>query len=213
MKIKRALGQIRGIPDNVEETRTIEFVITNETKDRHGTVLDADGWIMDNYNRNPIVGYQHDVYGDSFLQSPDPDSIIGRANVFRDGNQWIGAVTFEPKDINPKAEKLFRKTLFGTINTASVGFLPVEKGRWGQGEEARGEPKETYYFGKRELLEFSLVNIPSNPDAVRRKFDDETIKEVIEAEEKELQETKNTQPDSVPEDERVRLLIELTKIV
>jgi hypothetical protein len=209
MKIKRALGQIRGIPEDVEETRTVEFVITNETKDRHGTVLDADGWIMDSYMKNPIVGYQHDVYGDSFFQSPDPDSVIAKSRIFREGNQWIAAVTFETPDINPKAEKIFRKTLFGTLSAASVGFMPIEKGRWGQGEESVSGKNPTYYYGRRELLEFSIVNIPSNPDAIRRRFEADDLKEIIESEQEEIKDTQK--PTSVPDDEKISVLFKLTK--
>ena len=54
MKTKRTLGQIRSLPENVNETRTVQFVISSEKKDRHGTVLDIDGWVMDNYNNLSI---------------------------------------------------------------------------------------------------------------------------------------------------------------
>ena len=209
MKSKRTLGELRTLPDNVDETRTVEFVISSGRKDRHGTILDIDGWVLDSYNGT--VGYQHDVYGDNILQSPDPDSVIGKARVFRDGEQLIGEVTFEPADINPKAEKVFKKLKFGTLRSASVGFLPIEKGKWGSGDQARGERNETYYYGKRELLEFSIVNIPSNPDAVMRKFEDEGLREVMEDEQKEIEDTQKT--DSVPEHEQIGLLIELSKIV
>ena len=198
MKTKRTLGQIRSLPENVDETRTVQFVISSEKKDRHGTVLDIDGWVMDNYNNNPIVGYQHDVYGDSILQSPNPDSVIGKARVFKEGSQLIGEVTLEPAEINPLAEKIFKKLKFGTLRSASVGFLPIEKGKW-------NDTRDTYFYGKRELLEFSIVNIPSNPDAVMRKFEEDDLEEFKE-------EIKDTQPDSVPEHEQVDLLIKLSNI-
>ena len=50
-------GQVREIPANVEETRTIPFVISDDSKDRHSTVLSTDGWDLEAYNRNGIVGY------------------------------------------------------------------------------------------------------------------------------------------------------------
>jgi hypothetical protein len=208
MTLKKVLGQIRVLPDNVDETRTVQFVISTDKKDRHGTVLNLDGWILDNYNKNPIVGYQHDVYGDSFLQSPDPDSVIAKGRVFRESNSLIGEVTFEPADINPKAEKIFKKIKFGTLRSASVGFLPVEKGSWGKDDESRDGKNPTYYFGKRELLEFSIVNIPSNPDAVMRQFEENNLKDI------EPEKIEDTQlPTSVPEDEKLRIRFELTKIV
>jgi len=143
------------------ENRTAEFVISDNTQDRHGTVLDMDGWDLSNYNRNGIVGYQHDVYGED---SANPDSVIGigKAEV-RDG-KLIGSVTFEPADVNPLAEKIFRKVQFGTLRATSVGFNPLEKGEF---RKVEGSDNEIYHYGKRDLLEFSIVNIPSNPNAVR----------------------------------------------
>ena len=213
MKAQRTLGQLRELAKDVNETRTVQFVISSNRKDRHGTVLDLDGWILDSYNSNPIVGYMHDVYGDNFLGSPNPDSVIGKGRVFREGNFLVAEVTFEPAELNLLAEKVFRKILFGTLRTASVGFLPVERGHWGEDTEARDGENPTFYYGKRELLEWSIVNIPSNQDAVKRQKED--IESEIQEEENEIIETKDTQkPDEgVPDHEKVRLFIELTKIV
>jgi len=205
-KIKHIEGELRSIPDDVEKTRTISFIISSEKKDAHGTVLSIDGWDLKRYKKNGIVGYQHDVYGDDMFKSPNPDSVIGVGKVYVEDKYLIGDVTFEPPEINPLAEKIFRKVLFGTLKATSVGFLPIEKGKYvsDKAEDGNG----TYYYGRRELLEFSIVNIPSNPDAVRREFED------IEAEIKELQGIEDTQqPTSVPDDEKLRLRFELTKIV
>jgi len=207
MTIKKALGQLRAIPDDVNETRTIQFVVSSDRKDRHGTVLDLDGWVLDGFNNNGIIGYQHDVYGDSILQSPNPDAVIGKGRAFREANQLVAEITFEPADINPLADKVFKKILFGTLRSTSVGFLPIENGRWGQGEEARGASNETYYWGKRELLEVSVVNIPSNQDAIVRKWDEDNLKDEIE----EIKDTHNS--TSVPDEEVIRLKFELTKIL
>jgi HK97 family phage prohead protease len=203
-KVKHIEGELRAIPDDVEKTRTISFIISSEKKDAHGTVLSMDGWDLRRYKKNGIVGYQHDVYGDDMFKSPNPDSVIGTGKVYIEDKYLIGDVTFEPAEINPLAEKIFRKVLFGTLKATSVGFVPIEKGKYVSNDEDGG----TYYYGKRELLEFSIVNIPSNPDAVRREFED------IENEINELKGIKDTQsPTSVPEDEKLRLRFELTKIL
>lgn len=143
------------------ENRTAEFVISDNTKDRHNTILDVDGWHLDNFNKNGIVGYQHDVYGED---QANPDSVIGigKAEV-RDG-KLIGIVKFEPEEINPLAEKIFKKVQFGTLKATSVGFNPLEQGEFRKMEDS---DTEIYHYGKRDLLEFSIVNIPSNPNAVR----------------------------------------------
>ncbi len=170
----RHFGEVRAFAEDVETTRTIEFVISTAAKDRHRTVLNQQGWDLTNYSRNGIVGYQHNVYGGDMCIADNPDNVIGRGSAYMEGDQLIGRVTFEPADLNPLAEKIFRKVLFGSLRATSVGFAEVGKGRWGDGEEARGAKSETYYFAGQELLEFSIVNIPSNPEAVGRALRDQT---------------------------------------
>jgi hypothetical protein len=156
-----------------EETRTVEFVISDDTRDRHGTVIPVDNWKLDRYNDNGIVGYQHNVYGGD--GQPNPDHVLGIGRAAVEDGKLIGRVTFEPAEINPLAEKIFQKILHGTLKATSVGFRELEKGKWGdkeRGEDISGE-KATYYFGPVELLEFSIVNIPSNPNALRRELDEE----------------------------------------
>lgn len=160
-------------PEQAKETRTIDFVISDASKDRHRTVLNMDGWDLDPFNRNGIVGYQHNLYGD-MCNAPNPDDVIAAGRAFVDGNLLIGRTTFEDRDLNEVADKVFRKVLLGTLKSTSVGFNPLEDGTYGEGEEARGAANETYYFGKRELLEYSVVNIPSNRNAQKRKMRDNT---------------------------------------
>lgn len=166
-------GHARAFPANVEETRTVEFVISSAARDRYNTRCNPQGWNLENFNKNGIVGYQHNVYGD-MCSPPNPDDVIGQGRAWVEGDQLIGSITFEPADINPLAEKLFRKVLLGTIRATSVGFQPVGEGRWGEGDEARGMENETYYFAGQELLEFSLVNIPANPEALVRSVRDQS---------------------------------------
>lgn len=166
-------GNVRAIPKNVEDTRTIPFVISSAQRDRHGTVLNPDGWKIDNYLRNPIVGLMHEVYGG--WNEPDIDNVVGK-NVKidfegeNDQKVMIGDTMFEPAEINPQAERVFRKVLFGSLNAVSVGFDPIGQGRWGVATEAIDGENPTYYFSGQELYEYSIVMIPSNPGATKRKL-------------------------------------------
>ena len=170
--INYRFGEIREISKNVEQTRTIQFVMSAGTRDRHGTVLNPNKWNLKNYNKNTIVGYQHEVYG-GFLFDSNPDNVIGSGRAFVEDNRLIGEVKFEPQEINPLAEKIFRKILHGTLRAASVGFLPIGKGKWGEDDEARDGKNPTYYYESQELLEWSIVNIPSHPKALKRKLSDQ----------------------------------------
>lgn len=173
-EVKFRYGAAREFAGDVEETRTIEFIISDGGKDRHRTILNPQQWQLDNFNRNGIVGYQHNVHGGDLCSPPDPDMVIGKGFAYLEGEKLIGRVTFEPADINPLAEKIFRKVLHGTLRATSVGFLPIGEGRYGEGDQAAGRENETYYFQGQELLEFSIVNIPSNPNAVGRSIREQT---------------------------------------
>lgn len=160
-----------------EETRTIPFIASTSAEDRHGTVLNQSNWDLKNFNDNSIIGYQHNVYGGDMCNAADPDDVIGKgvASVVsntRDssgGQQLDIDITFEPKELNEKADKIFRKILNGTLNAVSVGFIPKGEGRYGQlGEDGETINKETYYYDGQELLEVSVVNIPSNAQALTK---------------------------------------------
>lgn len=168
MALEYRYAELRAIPPDVEQSRTVEFVISDETKDRNGTRLLLDRWELENYEKNPIVGYQHNLYGD-LCSPPNPDDIIGKSVVYKEGKQLIGKLTFEPAELNKQAEKIFQKVIFGTLRMASVGF--IGEGRmFGKGDEAEGRENQTEYFKRQELLEWSIVNIPSNPSASKREF-------------------------------------------
>lgn len=171
---------VRTIPANVDESRMVEFVISDSTRDRHKTKLNSKGWQLDNYLRNPIVGYNHNVYGGSFFANNSPDNVIGKSSVSIENDMLIGQVVFEPHSINPLAEKIFQKVKFGTLRAASVGFIEIGKGKFGEGDEERGGKNETYYFEGQELLEWSIVNIPSNPSATKRNsYKEPTIETIL----------------------------------
>ncbi|OJV23099.1 MAG: hypothetical protein BGO30_03920 [Bacteroidetes bacterium 41-46] len=160
---KFAQASIRKVSGDVETTRYIEFVASDNSRDSYKTVLPVDKWDLDRFNKNGVIGYQHALY-----YSTNPDMVIGSGRAFVEDDQLIIGVTFEPADLNPVAEKLFRKVLHGTIKAVSVGFNPVGEGAWGVGDEAAGKENQTYYFGGQELLEVSIVHIPANKNAVKR---------------------------------------------
>jgi len=159
----------------MELSRKVRFIISTDSKDRHGTVLNMKGWNIDRFNANPIVGYQHNVYGDNMCSGPNPDDVLGpgRAWLEESGGKTrlMGEVTFETAEINPLADKIFKKILNGTLNATSVGFLEVGKGKMITTKDESGNViDKTYHYEGQELLEFSVVNIPSNPDATKKSF-------------------------------------------
>jgi len=189
-----------------EDTRTLTFVASDGARDAAGTVLNQENWSLKRYEKNPIIGYQHEVYGG--WDGSDPDNIIGKARVYVEDGQLLADITFETKDINEKAEKIYKKLLFGSLNAVSVGFLPIGKGSWGKGEEAIDGSNPTYYYAGQELLEISVVNIPSNPNAVRRamEYEQNELKALMEAEKPEPAPEPQVEDRSVENANKLKLL-------
>ncbi len=149
--------------------RTFKFVISDESVDRYGTVIKLDGWDLSNYSKNGIVAYQHNTYSDN------PDMIVGKGRAWVENGVLMGEVELEPEGTNPIADKLATKLAFGSINSTSVGFNPSV---WSYGNKEQGEDPKILYFRKQDLLEWSIVNIPANANAVQQKSLDEFVKMV-----------------------------------
>jgi hypothetical protein len=168
----------------VEETRKISFIIAAETtgeKHRNKFNYNWDNWSLEGFNSNPIVGYQHNVYGDNMCVAPNPDDVIGKATVgmdtFKGKRALVAETTFEPKELNATAEKVFRKVLWGSLNATSVGVNPI--GGNIKTEFIRNAKDEVVdyklNFPGQDLVEFSIVNIPADPAALRRSLKSHTL--------------------------------------
>ena len=183
-----------------QETRTITFVASDGSRDSAHTVLNQGGWKLDRFNKNPVIGYNHDIYGG--WSSDDVDKVIGKGRAYVEDGKLMVDITFEPKEINELAEKVYQKILFGSLNAVSVGFLPVGKGAWGKGDEAVGESNETYYYAGQELLEISVVNIPANSNTTRKGEDPEQAE--LEELRKEAETEQPEDPKPTPEEEEAK---------
>lgn len=183
------------------DTRTVTFVASDGSRDSAHTVLNQAGWDLKRFNANPVIGYNHEVYG--AWDTKDVDFVIGKGRAYVEDGKLLVDITFEPKEINELAEKVYQKVLFGSLNAVSVGFLPLGKGHWGEGEEARGEERETYYYAGQELLEISVVNIPANGNATR-KGEDLAAEELaaLYAEDDAAKKAAEPDPDPDPQEEK-----------
>jgi HK97 family phage prohead protease len=133
-----------------EESRTARFVLSDGTVDLVGDTLDPNGWNLTGYKRNPVVLWSHDA------SSPP----IGRmTNVFSDGSRLLGDVRFAEPDVYEFADQIFRLIKAGYVNAGSVGFIPID---YSFSDDRRGGID----FHEQELLEFSVVPIPANANAL-----------------------------------------------
>jgi len=142
--------------------RNYEFTASTSTVDRDGEVIDAKGWDLKNFKKNPVIMYAHD-----YRSLP-----IGKApKVWLTGGKLKNTVSFPPEGTYEFADIVERLVDTGYLKTESVGFIPdPDKIIEGDGKKT---PKRTYK--KQELLEISIVPVPSNPDALRNAIDNGVI--------------------------------------
>lgn len=146
----------------VEEGIIEAIVGSSDVVDRMGDTIDQDGWILDNFKKNPVILWGHNVRED---RPP-----IGKATkVWLEGirkKKLMFSVKFDLQDTF--AADIYRKIREGFINAVSVGFQPLE---WLDNE-----------FLKMDLLELSFVPIPANPQALVsiRELGDEPVQDMKE---------------------------------
>jgi hypothetical protein len=138
-----------------EEARTVKFVITTGAIDRDGDTIKVEGWDVKNWLKAgaPIL------WGHDGSQYP---VAAGKALV-KSGGALHATAQFPPAGVSERSDTLFNliRTI-GVPGATSVGFMP-KKGKYAWNEERGGID-----FEEQELLEFSIVSIPSNPEAVMR---------------------------------------------
>lgn len=162
-------GQYRGMRQDGDD-KIFTFVASTGDPDRHRTVLNPKGWKLKNFNANPIIGYQHNLYGD-MCNAPDPDDVIGKGRAYLEDGELLVDVIFDAE--NEKAQRIESKVERGFLRTTSVGFIELGEGYFGN--EKKEEDPDLYYFKGQELLEVSIVNIPSNPAAKKKSFRTQTF--------------------------------------
>jgi HK97 family phage prohead protease/HK97 family phage major capsid protein len=129
------------------------FVLSDESVDRMGEVLMAEGWVLDNFRKNPIALFNH-----------RSDFVIGRWHdlAVKDG-KLNGRLELARKGTSERIDEIRALVDAGILRAVSVGFQAKKK-------EPMDE-KSDHFFGpfrylKQELIECSLVSVPANPNAL-----------------------------------------------
>jgi HK97 family phage prohead protease len=161
------IGEIRNIN---ESNRSFEHPISDETPDGHGSIMKVDGWDLKRFKANPIVLFAHDSLG----------LPIGRSiKIWKEDKRLMSRTQFAGLDqTHDFAEKAYRLVKDGFLRAWSVGFVAKEKHpREDLTDRERSQLPDPYVYTKQELMEYSLVPVPSNPNAlmnaaVRRDFEE-----------------------------------------
>lgn len=143
-----------------EDSRLIEFRITDETVDRMYDTIATEGWNVKWFKKNPVVLWAHSHY----------EPPVGRSTeltIDKESKEVRSVTEFTPRDLNPLGYMVYQMYLGGFMHAVSVGFQP-KKYAWAE-EEKDGKERAEHSginFLKQELLEYSAVPVPANPNAL-----------------------------------------------
>ncbi len=128
-----------------------EVTITTSTKDRYGDIVESSGALTDNFMLNPVVMWAH-----SYGTPP-----IGRAlELTKKKNSIVASFEFTPEGMFEFADQIRALWNGRFLNAVSIGFMPTQ---WEEIEDSW-----SFKFTEWELLEFSIVPVPANAEALRK---------------------------------------------
>lgn len=149
----------KGLPDaevkaEDDATRTITFTISTAAVDRDDDTIAVEGWELANYLKNPVVLWGHD-----HVSPPIAKALA----TWVEGGKLKSKAQFHQEF--EFADMVYRLFKGGYMNATSVGFMPktyvVNEERPGNGWGP------AFDFKSQELLEYSAVPIPANPEALQ----------------------------------------------
>ena len=142
-----------------------KFIITDDSLDRHSDRVMPKGVDFSYFKNNALMFWNHhrsSDWGDGDSKQVLP---IGKwDNIkFSKKENNITADAYIDTDDKLGAE-VFRKIELGIINATSIGFRAKE---WSDDDEMKLAGQQGYTFTKTELIEVSIVDVPSNKNALR----------------------------------------------
>ena len=136
-----------------DEGLQIDFIISTGVVDRDNDIIDVNGWNFDNYNKNPVILWAH-----NYKEPPVAKSV----NIWIEGDKLKSTALFMPYDMSAFAHSIGQMYANGYLNAVSVGFDAIEA-KWAPDTQSRPWGID---YAKQELLEYSCVPVPANPEAL-----------------------------------------------
>ncbi len=160
------------------ENRKATHIISSSTLDRYNDIVDAEFWDTKNFMRNPVVLADHrasivNIIGKS-LSVTHKGTILSAETKFGDDGMGETAFSLVKADLARTWSVGFRGTESHRITEGAKGGkkgLNCSKCKTALKKILNGRDIEDVWvwgrhFTGQELLEYSLVTIPANPDAV-----------------------------------------------
>lgn len=143
------LKHLKSYVSNIDEkTGYIEAIASTDSQDRDGDVILASAWNLENFEKNPLLLWSHEI-------TKLPIGRVVKINNKAGQLEFTAEFAEKEDEFAKKVAKMYRN---GFLNAFSVGYIPLESDNKGN-------------ITKAELLEISAVNVPANQDAlIRREY-------------------------------------------
>lgn len=142
------------------------IVVSTEDINSYGTWVRTDGIDLSNFRKNPVMLYNHERYASGGYKLP-----YGRwENLRVEEGKLLADPIFDEKD--PFAVQMKTKFDAGILNAASIGIRVTE---WSDEEPLVKKGQSNMTVKACQLREISLVDIPSNANAIALYEDGDTM--------------------------------------
>jgi len=106
------------------DSRSMTFVMSSESRDRDGDIIEVSGWELDNFMKNPVFLVFHD-------QRQFPIGKVER--IWAEEGKLLGRVRFADKGTYETADIAYELYKQGVMSAVSVSFAgksyePMEEG-------------------------------------------------------------------------------------
>jgi HK97 family phage prohead protease len=151
-----------------DKERTITHYISTVTPDRFGDIVNPSGMDAENFRKNPIVLFGHSHNSRS--------NVIGKNIALFPDNFGVKAITKFAD--TPAGNDLYILNREGYLNAWSIGYIPKKI----KTQNSTSDKHTISYniIDEWELLEYSSVVIPANPDALNLMLKEINSPEIIQ---------------------------------
>lgn len=128
----------------------LEYIMSDDSVDRLGDVIDQAGWQLANFANNPIALFGHDSHFP-----------IGKwKDVKINGNRLQGTLELMAP-VSERLQEIHAAVHGGVLRAVSVGFKPIKA------EPLKDSNRGGVRFIEQELVECSVVAVPANANAIQ----------------------------------------------
>lgn len=163
--------EIKKVEDKDEKVKRFRFIFSTENEDRHKEIV-KQNFDLKHFKKNPVFLNSHNYHSIK--------DVIGKVEKLKikDGVLQGEVIFFTDNEMGLLAEKAVEQ---GFIKATSIGFIPLQFS------------EDWRTIEKSELLEISLVSVPSNREALYqekqvKEEEEEPKEEEVKGDDKEVQE-------------------------